>query len=182
MMTFSRIFSLHSQGRYGNGRLQTAGPLFLIIHDIPVECPEIGLLNIQRVTRVLQGLCAGAAPTHLLLPTPLLGHISLRRQIEQKGETGEQTFWPYATRRSFISIQYLFGSFSRSTNSVSSGVFVDTNPHRFVILCTWVSTQMPGLPKPMVTTRLAVFLPTPFSFRSSSISSGTLLRYLVMSS
>ena len=146
MMIFSRIFSLHSQGRYGNGRLQTTGPMSLIIPEIPVECPGIGLLNIQRLTSVLQGICAGAAPAHLLFPTPLPGHIPLRRHLEQNGETGAQTFWPYATRRSFISIQYLFGSFSRSANSVSS-VLVDTNPI-VVILCTGCRRRCPVFRNP----------------------------------
>ena len=38
---------------------------------------------------------------------------------------------------------------------------------------TWVSTQIPSIPKPSVTTRLAVFRPTPFRVRSSSRSEGT---------
>jgi hypothetical protein len=39
--------------------------------------------------------------------------------------------------------------------------------------CTCVSTQIPGLLKPIVTTRFAVLRPTPLSVSSSSMVSGT---------
>ena len=61
----------------------------------------------------------------------------------------------------------------RSAASLSAGVRVWISPQRLEMRCTCTSTQIPGLPKPTVTTRFAVFRPTPLRVRRSSIRSGT---------
>ena len=65
------------------------------------------------------------------------------------------------------------GSFARSAISVASGSLVCTYPQRLQMRWTCVSTQMPGKPKPAVSTRLAVLRPTPGSASSASRSGGT---------
>ena len=58
--------------------------------------------------------------------------------------------------------------------SVSSGVLVCTQPSRFEMRCTWISTQMfLSLLKARIITRLAVFRPTPGSVIISSSVRGT---------
>src|SRR5207253_7683493 len=49
-------------------------------------------------------------------------------QVEQRGESGWQTFCPKATSRSLSSIQCRRGSFARSAHSARSGVVVRTKP------------------------------------------------------
>ena len=62
-----------------------------------------------------------------------------------------------------------------SACSVSSGSVVFTQPSRFEMRCTCVSTQMfCRLLKPRISTRFAVLRPTPGSITSSSIVDGTL--------
>ena len=72
-----------------------------------------------------------------------------------------------------IGIQYRSGNRARSAASVSSGVRVRTTPSRFAIRCTWVSTGIPGNPKPKTSTQLAVFGPTPGSVVRASSVRGT---------
>ena len=118
-----------------------------------------------------------SADSHGLIgtfPTPIFGQKEASGQIEQCGETGLQRFWPNVTSRSLYVIQWRRGRLARRAFSVSSGVLVLTYPQRFEIRWTCVSTQMPGFPYPTVTTRFAVFRPTPLRVRRSSIVSGTL--------
>lgn len=61
-----------------------------------------------------------------------------------------------------------------NSNSVSVGSFVCTNPIRFAILCTCVSTHTEGISIAYDLTHAAVFLPTIGSFKSSSVSEGTM--------
>jgi hypothetical protein len=91
---------------------------------------------------------------YLDLMTPTLPQRRRSAQIEQRGEMGAQTFFPYVTSRSFISSQCRFGRTARRANSVSFGFRVETAPSRFTMRWTCVSTHMPGLPKASVTTRL----------------------------
>ena len=72
-----------------------------------------------------------------------------------------------------MGIHQRLGRPARSAASVSSGLLVRTQPSRFAMRWTCVSTQIPGLPNPSVTVRFAVFLPTPGSSRSASIVEGT---------
>src|ERR1044071_7231553 len=74
---------------------------------------------------------------------PVFSQCRSTGHLLHQGETGTHKFWPKVTRISLKVFQYFFGSFSRSSNSVSSGVLVVTYPHRLVILWTCVSTQMP---------------------------------------
>jgi hypothetical protein len=56
--------------------------------------------------------------------TPTRAQMSVSGQVEHRGETGLQRFWPKATSQSLMGIQYFLGRQSRRTNSVSSGVLV----------------------------------------------------------
>src|SRR5512137_760613 len=96
----------------------------------------------------------------------------------QKGDTGRQVFCPWPTMIVLYAAQCLLGSLALSACSVSAGVLVFTYPSRFDILCTWTSTQMPAPPKARLTTRFAVFRPTPGRVNNSSIESGTFPPYL----
>src|SRR5436190_17520858 len=94
---------------------------------------------------------------HREVRTPTRRHSRATGHTEHFGDTGAQTFWPNVTSRSLYPIQYRDGSFARKAISVSSGVRVRTYPRRFEIRWTCVSTQIPGLSNPIVTTRFAVF-------------------------
>src|SRR3972149_920244 len=109
---------------------------------------------------------------HRCLVTPTLSQYISIGQTLHLGEIGRHRCCPNDTKRSLYSIQYFLGSFFLSDISVSSGVLVFMYPSLLDILWTCVSTQIPAFPKPTVTTRFAVFLPTPFNFKSSSKSSG----------
>ena len=66
------------------------------------------------------------------------------------------------------------GKIFRSCFSTFSGSFPLERPSRPQIRIQWVSqTTLPGAPKMSPNRRLAVFLPTPGSFKSSSIVPGT---------
>src|SRR5690606_39125446 len=105
--------------------------------------------------------------------TPTRSQYFNRLHCEHLGEIGRQRFCPNVTSRSFSSIQYFCGSFSRRANSVLSGVFVCTYPQRLQMRWTCVSTQIPGFRCPSVMTRFAVFRPTPLKVSNSSILQGT---------
>src|SRR4051812_37974143 len=103
------------------------------------------------------------------------GHSERMTQPLHRGKLGRQTFWPQVTR-----YRLMWGHHSRSVaaysaRSVSSGVFVFTHPSRFEMRWTCVSTQMfCRLRNDRMSTRFAVFRPTPGNRRSSSIVLGTL--------
>ena len=83
-------------------------------------------------------------------------------------------FCPYITNVSLISNQNFFEIFCINSCSVSSGVFVFTNPSLLEILWTCMSTGIAGFSKAYTKTQFAVFLPTPGRLTSVSKSSGTL--------
>ena len=72
-----------------------------------------------------------------------------------------------------MSIHSSRGSTFASALSVFSGVGAATSPSRLEMRCTWVSTQIAGIPKPSPSTRLAVLRPTPGSSRSAASDGGT---------
>ena len=72
-----------------------------------------------------------------------------------------------------IGIQKRFGSTRASASSVASGARVSTQPRRLQMRCTWVSTQMAGMPNDRPSTRLAVLRPTPGRRNSAASESGT---------
>lgn len=95
-------------------------------------------------------------------------------QAEQNGLNGAHIVWPKDTSWLFHVFQYLFGNISRSIISVSYGVLVVIKPNLLHIRWTWTSTHIPYLSNATVSTKLAVFLPTPGSSHSLSIVDGIL--------
>src|SRR5215471_4950671 len=109
-----------------------------------------------------------------VLTTPSRGHHLLITQAPHLGYTGRQTFWPHVTRYRLMIGHQRGGVDLYRACSVSSGVVVFTHPSRFEIRCTCVSTQIFfTLLNARISTRLAVFLPTPGNVSRFSIVSGT---------
>ena len=69
----------------------------------------------------------------LVVVTPVFGQTFARVQDPQNGETGLQIFCPNVTSKLLYPFQYLRGSLSLSTISVSSGDLVFTYPQRLEI-------------------------------------------------
>ena len=110
---------------------------------------------------------------YLTVMTPIFGQNERNIQAEHRGAAGVQTSCPKVTISSFASIQYSSGRIFISSFSVSSGDWVLTHPARLEKRCTWVSTQMALRLKARLSTKLAVLLPTPGSFKSSDWELGT---------
>src|SRR5918993_1716707 len=82
---------------------------------------------------------------HFSLPTrwtPSLGHSSRMAQALHRGNTGRQTFCPQVTRYRLMYGHHRCSIDAYSACSVSSGVVVVTQPRRFEMRWTCVSTQM----------------------------------------
>ena len=96
-------------------------------------------------------------------------------QAGQRGYTGRHTFWPHVTRYKLMYGHQRGSVALYNACSVSSGVFVFTQPSRFAMRWTCVSTQMFfWLSYARIRTRFAVFRPTPGSVRSYYIVEGVL--------
>src|SRR5208337_2723181 len=113
-------------------------------------------------------------------PTPTRPQRWNTGHLLHHGDRGLHVLLPCVTRSGLYSLQYSCGRMSRKSLSVSSGVLVLTAPSLLEMRWTWVSTAMPGRPKPSVITILAVFRPTPLMVSSSSRVSGTMLWYFSM--
>lgn len=95
---------------------------------------------------------------------PLISLLFFKKSINFFSEVNWR---PIETKSLLIPLQYFLGTILTNSFSVASGVFVFTHPNKFEILWTCVSTAIAGFPNARFRTKLAVFLPTPGSFKSS---------------
>ena len=101
------------------------------------------------------------------------GQQSFRAHSEHFGFLATQMNFP-CRLRAWEKAVHLCGSMELAIiRSLFVASSVGAMPSLRAILSTWVSTTIPGLPKQALTTRLAVFLPTPGKRTNSSMLSGT---------
>ncbi len=94
-------------------------------------------------------------------------------QAPQAGLREWQTRRPWKTTRCESIVHSLLGKISAISASTFSGSVCSVQPKRRTSRPKWVSTVMPGTPKALPRTTLAVLRPTPGSVTRSSRRPGT---------
>ena len=110
------------------------------------------------------------------VPTPhAVTHTSFTQQCSQSGFVlALHTALPWYTRRWQKSLPSSGGTnFQRAISTFFGSLMLSTNPIRFTRRIQWVSVTMAGFPNTSPMIRLALFLPTPGSFKRALKSSGT---------
>ena len=103
--------------------------------------------------------------------------ISDKKQVSHSGFLALQMYLPWRRIQWWAFSKYFFGVTLTKSSSTWIGVLPDESPIRGAVRRIWVSTAIAGFPKPIFKTTFAVLRPTPGSFISSSIVSGTLPEY-----
>src|SRR5699024_3014123 len=114
-----------------------------------------------------------AAFTGSVWPSPYAGHSRATGQAPQAGLRAWQRRRPCQMTWWHTITQSFFGNSAPTSASTVSGSVLVVQPNRRASRPKWVSTVMPGTPKALPSTTLAVLRPTPGSFTSSARVRGT---------